>query len=91
MTEAFLETNGFELTMVNEEIVNFFLAIASNSLSREQVEQREIKLGQQIKAVLRSGERGRTRLREGLSMIRDLTYRATLVRVTQLTRAAHDC
>jgi len=39
ITEAFLETNGFELTMANEEIVDLFLAIASNSLSREQIEQ----------------------------------------------------
>ena len=39
ITEAFLETNGFELPMTNEEIVALFLAIASDSLSREQVEQ----------------------------------------------------
>jgi death-on-curing protein len=39
ITEAFFETNGFELTMANEEIVDLFLAIASNSLSREQTEQ----------------------------------------------------
>ena len=39
ITEAFLETNGFELTMTNEEIVVLFLAIASSELSREQVEQ----------------------------------------------------
>jgi death-on-curing protein len=39
ITEAFLETNGFELTMTNEEIVVFFLAIASGKLNREQVEQ----------------------------------------------------
>jgi len=30
------ETNGFELTMTNEEIVGLFLAIACNSLRREQ-------------------------------------------------------
>ena len=40
ITEAFLETNGFELTMTNEEIVALFLEIASSKLSREQVEQR---------------------------------------------------
>ena len=40
VTEAFLETNGFELLMTNEEIVVLFLAIASSELSREQVEQR---------------------------------------------------
>jgi death on curing protein len=39
-TEVFLETNGFELTMTNEQIVILFLAIASSELSREQVEQR---------------------------------------------------
>jgi death on curing protein len=39
ITEAFLETNGYELTMTNEEIVVLFLAIASSELSREQVEQ----------------------------------------------------
>ena len=39
ITETFLETNGFELTMTNEEIVESFLAIASNTLSREQIEQ----------------------------------------------------
>ena len=40
ITEAFLETNGFELTMTNEEIVVLFLEIASSKLNREQVEQR---------------------------------------------------
>ena len=40
ITEAFLETNGFELMMSNEEIVALFLAIASSELSRDQVEQR---------------------------------------------------
>ncbi len=39
ITEAFLETNGHELTMSNEEIVTLFLAIASSELSRDQVEQ----------------------------------------------------
>ncbi len=40
ITEAFLETNGYELRMTNDEIVSLFLAIASSELSREQVEQR---------------------------------------------------
>lgn len=40
ITEAFLETNGYELIMSNDEIVALFLAIASSTLSREQVEQR---------------------------------------------------
>lgn len=40
ITEAFLETNGFELAMTNEEIVVLFLEIASSKLNREQVEQR---------------------------------------------------
>lgn len=39
VTEAFLETNGLELTMGNDELVALFLAIASHTLSREQVEQ----------------------------------------------------
>jgi death-on-curing protein len=39
ITEAFLETNGYELTMSNEEIVKLFLAIASSEINREQVEQ----------------------------------------------------
>jgi len=39
ITEAFLETNGFELPMTNEEIVTLFIAIASSALSREQVEE----------------------------------------------------
>ena len=39
ITEAFLETNGFQLTMTNDEIVTLFLAIASSKLNREQVEQ----------------------------------------------------
>jgi len=39
IAEAFLETNGFQLAMTNEEIVDLFLAIASNALSREQIEQ----------------------------------------------------
>lgn len=40
ITETFLETNGFELTMTNEEIVDLFLGIASSTLSRDEVEQR---------------------------------------------------
>lgn len=40
ITEAFLETNGLELTMTNEELVVLFLAIASSKLSREEVERR---------------------------------------------------
>jgi death on curing protein len=40
ITETFLETNGFELTMSNDEVVSLFLSIASNELSRDQVEQR---------------------------------------------------
>ena len=40
VTEAFLETNGYELTMTNDEIVAFFLSIASSELSREEVERR---------------------------------------------------
>ena len=40
ITEAFLETNGLQLEMTNEEIVEFFLAIASSQLSRDEVEQR---------------------------------------------------
>lgn len=39
VTETFLETNGFELIMNNEEVVDLFLSIASNTLRREQVEQ----------------------------------------------------
>ena len=31
VTEAFLETNGFKLTMTNEEIVTLFLAIAPSN------------------------------------------------------------
>lgn len=40
ITEAFLETNGYKLTMSNEELVELFLAIASSEINREQVEQR---------------------------------------------------
>ena len=40
ITEAFLEANGYELTMTNDDIVTLFLGIASSTLSRENVEQR---------------------------------------------------
>jgi len=40
ITEAFLETNGFELAMTNEELVDLFLAIAASNLTRDEVEQR---------------------------------------------------
>jgi death-on-curing protein len=40
ITEVFLKTNGFELAMTNEELVNLFLAIAASKLTRDQVEQR---------------------------------------------------
>ena len=40
ITEAFLETNGFQLAMTNDEIVDLFLGIASGKLSRDHVEQR---------------------------------------------------
>ncbi len=39
VAEAFLETNGHELTMTNEELVEMSLAIASSKFSRDQVEQ----------------------------------------------------
>ena len=39
ITEAFLDTNGFELTMTNEEIVQLFLQIASSAVRRVQIEQ----------------------------------------------------
>ena len=39
ITEVFLETNEYELTMTNDDIVVLFLAIAASGLSREQVEQ----------------------------------------------------
>jgi death on curing protein len=38
VTEAFLETNGFELTMTNDELVDLFLRMASSELTRDQVE-----------------------------------------------------
>ena len=39
MTETFLETNGSQLSMTDDEIVLLFLKIASGLLSRDQVEQ----------------------------------------------------
>lgn len=40
ITETFLETNGFKLTMSDEEIVQLFLGIASSLLTQDQVEQK---------------------------------------------------
>ena len=40
ITETFLETNGFELLMTNEEIVDLFLAIAATQVNRDEVEER---------------------------------------------------
>src|SRR6266581_6893184 len=39
VTETFLETNGGQLMMTNEEVVQLFLEIASGVLSRDEVEQ----------------------------------------------------
>jgi death-on-curing protein len=39
IAETFLETNGFELTLSNDEIVQLFLQIASGDLSRDQIEE----------------------------------------------------
>ena len=38
ITEAFLETNGFELAMSNDELVDLSLAIADGKLTRDEVE-----------------------------------------------------
>jgi death-on-curing protein len=38
VTETFLESNGSELLMTNEEIVRLFLDIAAGILSRDEVE-----------------------------------------------------
>ena len=38
ITEAFLETNGGQLMMTNEEVVQLFLDIASGVLNRDEVE-----------------------------------------------------
>jgi death-on-curing protein len=38
-TEAFLESNGFELRLTEDELVQLFLDIASSQMSRDQVEQ----------------------------------------------------
>ncbi len=39
ITETFLETNGGQLMMTNEEVVQLFLEIAPGVLSRDEVEQ----------------------------------------------------
>ena len=39
ITETFLETNGVQLVMTNDEIVQLFLQIASGTVSRDQIEQ----------------------------------------------------
>ena len=38
ITETFLETNGVQLIMTNDEIVQLFLQIASGAVSRNQIE-----------------------------------------------------
>ena len=38
ITETFLETNGGQLMMTNEEVVQVFLEIASGVLNRDEVE-----------------------------------------------------
>ena len=39
ITETLLETNGVQLIMTNDEIVQLFLEIASGAVSRDQIEQ----------------------------------------------------
>jgi|ERR1043165_4175987 death-on-curing protein len=39
ITEAFLETNGYQLAMTNNELVDLFLAIAGSKLTRDEVEE----------------------------------------------------
>ena len=39
ITETFLETNGVQLIMTNDEIAELFLQIASGTVSRNQIEQ----------------------------------------------------
>ena len=39
VTEAFLMTNGFELSMTDGELVDLFLQIAAGALNRESVEE----------------------------------------------------
>ena len=39
ITEAFLETNGFQLAMTNEDLVDLFVAIAASRVTRDEVEQ----------------------------------------------------
>ena len=38
IAETFLETNGFELIMSDEEIVSLFIRIAASNVSRDEVE-----------------------------------------------------
>ena len=38
ITETFLETNGGQLMMTNEEVVQLFLDVASGVLNRDEVE-----------------------------------------------------
>jgi len=38
ITETFLETNGVRLIMINDEIVQLFLKIASGAVNRDQIE-----------------------------------------------------
>ena len=40
ITETFLESNGSELTMTNNEVVQLFLNIAAGRLTREDVEEK---------------------------------------------------
>ena len=39
ITETFLETNGLQLIMANDEIARLFLEIASSALNRDQIEE----------------------------------------------------
>jgi death-on-curing protein len=39
ITETFLETNGVQLIMPNDEVAELFLRVASGSVTRDQVEQ----------------------------------------------------
>jgi len=39
ITETFLETNGVQLVMTNDELAELFLRIASSAIGRDQVEQ----------------------------------------------------
>lgn len=53
ITEAFLETNGFELGMTNEEMVHLFVEIAASRLTRDEVEQQ---IRKKVKVVKIIGE-----------------------------------